>query len=327
VNGRRRRGRGPGALALVLLLLALASRPAAAGETTAGEDHVRWASGLDRVGRDAAEALPLARRHVDERLRLGEGRRPVEVVVVTGLDAMREETRAGVPEWAVGVAQWQRGKVVVRADLLEQGFGGGLLPTLRHELVHVAWGRRAGMRQRDLPLWVEEGVAEEIGGGISVDVGAALDLAVLRGSLLDFDRLATSFPADAREADLAYKQSRSWVRHLVERRGWDALRDVLIDVADARVSPEGPGDTTFAAAVRLRSGRGVAEWHAEWQRAVTEASRPWFHLLFSDLGGLLLTVAAAAAAVVYFFLRARRRRQIEALEVGPDVEADAERTE
>ena len=61
---------------------------------------------------------------------------------------MREVARARVPEWAVGVAISSRAFVVIRADLLARGFGGGVVPVLRHEWVHLTWGWRAGAERR-----------------------------------------------------------------------------------------------------------------------------------------------------------------------------------
>jgi hypothetical protein len=232
---------------------------------------------------------------------------PVEVVIVSGLSAMREEAAAGVPPWAVGVAQPQRGRIVVRADLLAEGYGGGLGPTLRHEWVHVAWGRHAGRNRRALPLWVEEGIAEEVGGGVSLDVGAVLDLAAGQDRLIPFPKLANSFPEDARDADLAYKQSRSWVRFLAKRKGWEAICRVLAATARG-------GDDAFADAVRAETGRGPDEWEAQWKVVVEEEARPWFHLLFADLGQTVLALGALLSLGLFVLLWRRRRRQIRALE-------------
>ena len=94
---------------------------------------------------------------------------PAEVVLVSGLARMREAARSHVPEWAGGVCIGSRSLIVLRVDLVRNGPTRSVLTTLRHEWVHLAWSRKAGAYVRRLPLWLEEGIAEEIGGGITVD--------------------------------------------------------------------------------------------------------------------------------------------------------------
>jgi hypothetical protein len=228
---------------------------------------------------------------------------------------MRAEARAYVPPWAVGLAQVLRSRILVRADRLGEGAAGDLLSVLRHEWVHLAWGRWAGPRHREIPLWLEEGLAEEIGGGPFGDRRRKLDLAATTDRLIDFDRLATAFPGEGGEATLAYQQSRSWVQHFVRENGWKSLHGVLADVADGSTgAPEG-GETAFAAAIRARTGRGLGEWHAAWKANVVEDARPWFHLLFADIGWSMLMLLAAISVGFFFVQARRRRRQIEALGV------------
>ena len=201
------------------LLAAILGRAARAEEVVAGGAVVRWDAGLERLGRRAESVLPAIRAEVDRRLGWTHQGPVADVVIVRGFDRMCAEARARVPRWAVGVTVASRSLIVIRSDLLSAGFGGSLAQVIRHEWVHLAWGRYAGPRRRALPLWAEEGLAEEIGGGISLDAGAALDLAVAFGRLLDFESLETRFPQDPRGADLAYKQSRSWIQFAVHHTG------------------------------------------------------------------------------------------------------------
>jgi hypothetical protein len=236
---------------------------------------------------------------------------------------MKEEVRAQVPEWAVGVAVSSRSLIVIRADLVRAGFGGGVVPVLRHEWVHLSWGRYAGTRRRHLPLWAEEGIAEEIGGGISVDAGVALDMAVAFDGLIAFQDLRERFPDDAREADLAYKQSRSWVKYFVTMEGWDALQDVLIALVEG--ADAGQADAShdpFGDAVRARTGVTLGEWHASWKQAVEKKAVPWYRLLLRDLPGVLLMLLSIVAAAAFFFLLRRRRRQLATLPDAPPHDDD-----
>lgn len=302
------------ALLLLAGLTSLAPGVHAAGVDVEG-GHVRWDDGLEDLGRQAARALPRVRDEVARSLGWPYAGPDVEVVVVRGRARMQEEAHAQIPDWAVGAALSARAKILIRADLLHRGFGGGIVPVLRHEWVHLAWGHRAGANRRMLPLWVEEGLAEDLGGGVSIDLGSTLDLAVVFDRLLDFSNLETSFPASAQKAALAYRQSESWFRYVVDRAGWAAMQSVLGELArgEPATTDVRPTETPFERAIRHHTGRSVGEWQAGWRVSLEESATPWFHLLLRDFQGSILTGLALLGAVAFFFLLRRRRRQIARL--------------
>ena len=289
------------------------------------EAKVRWDGGLEGLAREVERGLPGVKADVARRLGWRyEGPAP-EIVIVRNHARMEAEAGASIPTWAVGVAISGRSLIVIRADLLSAGYGSGLLSVLRHEWVHLTWGWRAGERRRQLPLWAEEGLAEEIGGGMSVDAGAALDVAAAFGRLLSFEDLRQRFPREPHGADLAYKQSRSWVRHVTHEKGWAVWREVLGDIASGVAERERRGRDPFSETVRRRTGLTLGEWHAGWRQALEQEARPWFHLLYRDLSWLLLMALAVVAAAAFYFVLRRRRRQIERLpdEGGPTLGSGA----
>ena len=285
---------------------------------------VRWDRGLERMGEEATALLPSVRRQVATRLGWTTDV-PAEVVIVHDLARMREEVRAKVPAWAVGVAHSAAGLIVIRADLLAAGQGSSLESVLRHEWVHLAWGTRAGRNRRLLPLWAEEGIAEDLGGGLSVDAGATLDVAVAFDRLHPFHALQTRFPEDPRGADLAYKQSRSWIQYVTRATGWQPIREILDDLASWSEDTPAAREGAFNQRVRARTGLSVGEWASAWRQSVAEEARPWFHLIWRDVTGLILMVLAGIGAGAFVLLARRRRREIDRL---PDFDGgvgDAER--
>ena len=302
-------------LLLVLLAALVPGGVAFAGSTrTEGGHLVRWDTGLDAVGEQTARQIPVVRDQVAASLGFPFSGGPAEVIVVQGLARMREEARVSVPEWAGGVCIGSRSRIVLRADLIREGPMRSVVTTLRHEWVHLAWSRRAGAHVRRLPLWMEEGLAEEIGGGISVDQGLRLDFAARFGQLIPFDEIDLSWPADGDRAALAYRQGRSFVRYLRDRSGWDRIQRILADLAEGKGESDSPAaGTPFQELVFEHTGSTLSHWLADWQIRVKETAAPWFNLLFRDLTGTLLFVAGLIGLVAYFFLRRSRKRQIAAL--------------
>ena len=310
------------ALAVALLvggLLAFAS-PALAGEArTADGDVVRWPDGLEGMGRRVLDLVPRVRRQVAARLEWpAEGSMAV-VELARGVDGASAALGSPAPAWAAGVHR--AGHIVLRSDLVDAGAPLRTLETvLRHEWVHLAWWRRAGLRSRLLPRWFEEGLAEDIGGGASLDGGSELEIAAAFDHLLAFGAMTEAWPTIEYEAALAYRQSQSFVVWLGKEVGWPVMRELLEHVADGQI-PEGAfeNEPPFDAWVEKLTGRKLAFWIPPWRDHVVESSRPWYHLFLRDLWGTLWMALALVAAIAYWFIRRRRRKQIEALpdEGGP----------
>lgn len=296
-----------------LLWLAPALR---AGSRTTSDGHlVRWDAGLEAIGERTARQVPVVSRQVAASLGFDWAGEPAEVVIVSGLERMRAAARVRVPDWAGGVCVGARSLIVIRADLVENaGPLNSMVTTLRHEWVHLAWHRRAGGNVRRLPLWVEEGIAEQIGGGVTVDGGRKLDFAARFGWLLPFKEIARAWPAEADRAALAYRQGKSWVAFFRDKSGWDHLQRILGDLADGKgVHDSLAAGTPFQELVFEHSGSTLSHWEAAWRQHVKEEADPWFHLLWRDLTGTLLLLLAVISAVAFFFIRRSRRRQIQAL--------------
>ncbi|MDF1701486.1 MAG: hypothetical protein P1V36_10055 [Planctomycetota bacterium] len=298
-----------------LILVLLAAVPALAGEATTAAGHrVRWDAGLERVGQRVVAVLPEVRAQVEEALGFPFPGGAAEIVVVRGHARIREETGAGIPDWAAGVCQGHRSLIVLRADRVDQSPLNPMVSTLRHEWVHLAWSRRAGLRARTLPRWVEEGLAEEIGGGVSVEAGAQLDFAARFGWLLDFEAITTDWPREAARASLAYKQGRSFVRFFRQDRGPAVFRELLADLADGKgIDPNRKPDTQFDQVVFARTGSPLNYWTAVWKTDVEEKADPWFHLLWRDFTGTIFIAISLVGLFAFYFMHRRRQRQIAEL--------------
>ncbi len=299
--------RAPGwGLGLVVAVL-LGAVPAAAEERPTGA--VRWEAEAESAGRFVAERWPAVVADVQHRLGLAPPLEGVEVVVVRGLERLRAQARAAVPAWAAAVTV-SGTRIVLRADVPDTARA-TLEETLRHEAVHLIWARAASSTGARLPRWFEEGLAEAVGGGVSVSAGARFEVAAGLGALLPFDQLEERFPEGPQQADLAYQQSRRWVEYLVGRAGWPAVRDVLGRVREAgrRAEPAG----ALSSALREATLHDLGEWHADWQLTLRERQSRWWLWLVTDVGGVVLALLALLAALSFARLRRQRRRQVEAL--------------
>ncbi len=128
---------------------------------------------------------------------------------------------------------------------------------LYHEYMHVILREIAG---RNLPTWLNEGlaIAAEVESGLTRldDSGLAQER-----NLFSLRELETSFGAyDEQRSLLAYRQSYSLVRFLIDEYGWHHLRGLLFALAD-----RGDVADIFAQAYSLY-GLSYADFEMRWRR-------------------------------------------------------------
>jgi len=300
----------------LLLVLALAAwlAPALGAEevveSTAGHRILHEA----RLADDASEAARLLdgiAREVADRTGLEAGPKPADIVIAGDLEAARRAAGAAIPDWAAGVHVSSRDRIVLRMDAIRRSAPASSLETvLRHEWVHLVLNRARGTRGRLLPLWMEEGLAEVVGGGITVDAGAALDSAAAFGHLIPFEEIADTWPRAAGRAGLAYRQGASWVRLFLDQWGWERLQRLIATLRD---DPRDLGSLRFHRLFHEVTGESTSQFEARWKVSLKEKATPWFHLFGRDLGTTIMLALAVLSILIFGFVRARRRRAIEAL--------------
>ncbi len=279
-------------------------------------------------GRRVVAALATIQRDVERRLMSPFAGGPAHVYVVGSHDRMQAVVGAGVPAWAGGVCVGSRSLVVIRSDRAHDGAPFRTLHTLlRHEWVHLAWHRMAarvlGPRASGaLPRWFEEGLCESIGGGLSADGGARLELSAAASNLIPFEEIALTWPRDEPSAALAYAQGKSFVEYMASDMGWHKVADVLRHVS--RDSDAGGATERLDRAIHRVTGQRLGDWESRWQQHAKETARPWFHLFFKDLTQTIFLLLAILSAIWFFVLRVRRRRAYEEL-VWEEAEQEAAR--
>ena len=209
---------------------------------------VRFTDQLKRsTGYDIRDALLKARREVGSDFSLWPTGKLI--VLVYGAEQFRQ-LRKDTPEWVAGQFD---GKI--RVPLPGNGFDEiAVVRTLYHEYTHALIHEIAGNR---CPTWLNEGLAEYEGWRSQTAPWARLRHAVTAGLLIPWDRLSAGFSpgVSAEEVGLAYEQSHSIARYLVERYGFWRMRRILKAVADGADL-----DETLASELHMKLPRLQAAW-------------------------------------------------------------------
>jgi hypothetical protein len=108
-----------------------------------------------------------------------------------------------------------------------------------HELMHLAEYQLAGASYSKLPVWLVEGIASMAELYPNPDYQRVLDVAIEQRSLIPMDTLCASFPRDASSAFMAYAQSESFTRYILENFGSSGLLDLIDKYSDGLGCEEG----------------------------------------------------------------------------------------
>ena len=123
-------------------------------------------------------------------------------------------------EWTGGVAysEYHTIAIGISPDNLDWGKG-AMAHELAHLVVHQVTFSGYGI---ELPTWLDEGLAMYAEGSLVSDMASVLKSAITQNKLISAKSLCSPFPAEADAAILAYAESYSLVKYLLEQHGGQA---------------------------------------------------------------------------------------------------------
>ncbi len=182
---------------------------------------VYWYAGDDAFGAAALDAAASGMIAMNEFIPISLSD-PIEIYIYSNITDLQNTLTLGGEEWTGGHANPEFGVVMVAiAPGTSQGIE--MQTKIPHELAHVMLYRSLGDTYATQPLWLLEGIASTVELYPNPDYARALEIASGDNSLLPFESLCASFPADAGNAFLAYAQSQSFVSYIRDSFGSSGL--------------------------------------------------------------------------------------------------------
>lgn len=168
-----------------------------------------WYAGDDAFGAAAMDAAGSGMLAINELIPISLSD-PIDVYIYSNVNDLQSTLLLGGEDWTVGHASPKIG-VVLAAIAPGENQSIEMETTIPHELSHVMMYRSLGGKYNFQPVWLTEGIASMMELYPNPDYAHALEIASSNDSLIPFDELCASFPADAGNAFLAYAQSQSFV--------------------------------------------------------------------------------------------------------------------
>jgi hypothetical protein len=222
----------------------------------APEVTVHWYQGGADFGQQAVDAARAGLVRIHEILPVSPSEPPDVYIYATpgDLQSALELTDAG---WAAGEASPELGAAFVsippsaeqRSEMERQ---------IPHELAHLLHYQLAGAGWANQPAWLREGIASSAERNPNPDYARVLQSAAAEGTLVPLAGLCAAFPPGAEGAFLAYAESESFVRYLLENYGASGLETLTRAYADGLGCEQG-SERAFGAPLTELEGRWLAD--------------------------------------------------------------------
>jgi hypothetical protein len=237
--------------------------------------RVHWYAGDAAFGQSALDAARSGAERTGQLLSVSLGR-PVDIYIYASSEDLRATLQQGGPAWVSGHASPDLYLALVAiAPGLEQA--ASMERKIPHELAHILTYELAGERYPLLPIWLREGIAAVSETYPSPDYPRSLQVAVENDGLLSFSRLCGDFPVDASSRFLAYAQSESFTRYIVDEYGISGLNRLVLAYADGLGCEQG---------VQQALGISLSQLEYAWRASSLGENR--MAMAFKNLSGYLL---------------------------------------
>lgn len=220
------------------------------------------------------------------------------------------------PTWALAIAYPQQGLILMKSPRMVTQGHPDILQTFRHESAHILLADAFGARP--VPSWLQEGMAQLMEEAWNFHRISVMTRAVLADEVIPLWDLAASFPADLRQAEIAYAVSYYFISFLLSRYGRHALQNFILEISRG---------VELDVALSRATGMRLREIIQLWEQFI-KVRFNWIPII---TGGGTLWFAASLVLFVGYMLRRRRSRQIlqqwELEEKMPDLLRPAENLE
>jgi hypothetical protein len=147
---------------------------------------------------------------------------PIQIYIYSNVNDLQDTLLLGGDEWVGGHAHPELGVVLVAIPPGVSQFV-EMETKIPHELAHVMLFRALGENYTKQPAWLIEGIASMVEIYANPEYERALQIASQNDTLIPFEDLCASFPADAGSAFLAYAQAQSFVTYIRDSFGTSGL--------------------------------------------------------------------------------------------------------
>ncbi len=200
--------------------------------------RLHWYAGDDAFGRQALDAARAGLQKTGQMLSVTPNR-PLDIYIYALTADLQSALAIGGQTLSVGgEASPDLGVALVSISPgVEQG--AQMERKIPHELAHLLTYELVGQRYNLLPIWLREGIAS-MAEPANPNYAQGLSLAAEQQTLIPISELCGAFPPEMSRALLAYAESESFTRFIVDKYGHSGLLNLIEAYADNLDCQQGP---------------------------------------------------------------------------------------
>ena len=183
------------------------------------------------------------------------------------------------PEHFLACASPQKKMITINGARLQAQDPKDYFSVLVHEYAHIYIGLRI---KRDLPRWLNEGLAMHLAGEWSLGSYFRLSMAHIFGKLIPFSHLDASFPHNGGDISLAYIQSYAFTDFLMNNffggGGLNSFMRMLSDPAENKRILDTLWDPVIVESLERQWRKSLGGWIRNAIFVFTSTSLLWFAL-------------------------------------------------
>ncbi|MFZ0545558.1 MAG: peptidase MA family metallohydrolase [Candidatus Promineifilaceae bacterium] len=219
---------------------------------------------------------------------------PLRIYIYPSASDLQSSLRLTGRDWVGGHTNPELGVILVTAANARTA-ATDLRRSIPHELTHLMVYQATQTAYPDLPRWFDEGLATWMEDNPDPNEQLILEEAVSDGTTIPFAQLCSTFPADGRQALLAYAQSASLMNYIQSEYGSDVLSQMVMALAD--------GADCESVTTRVLS-ISLTQLNENWLNSLAPQSSS---IIFLQTNGVWLLLLAAGFGFMVFFLWPVRR--------------------
>lgn len=221
---------------------------------------LNWYRGDDALGRELLDAAVTAYQRLAAEFSVE--RKPASIYIYGSFDDLRSGIGESAQEWTGGRAYPEYNLVLIGVPPDQLSFGKRAVP---HEFSHLIIHRATANPYGDLPRWLDEGLAMWAEGDLESDYKSALNQAIRSKQLVSLKSISSNFPADSKQATLAYAESYSVIVFIRDNLGRQKIAELLKAYK---------GGSTDDAALQSALGMTTAELDSRWRASLGVITTP-----------------------------------------------------
>ncbi|MEA1986276.1 MAG: peptidase MA family metallohydrolase [Candidatus Marinimicrobia bacterium] len=153
-----------------------------------------------------------------------------QIIISDSEDKFKGEFGKDFPDWAVAAAKYPSRKIILKSPSFSKQYIPELRKTVIHEMVHISL--EPIIKNKYFPRWLNEGMAQYEAEQFSIQKKILLGRILLYSDYMQLNKIDDVLKFKTRKANLAYAQSVSAFKFLIDEFGTENYKKFLIFLSE-----------------------------------------------------------------------------------------------